>query len=207
MTEESVYIIVPEDAPPEARKELEDLESQTYNDICAIIGIPFMLHKGLKYIPTIIAWAFKEGGSYGFDYLDPEGKVSKWHSRLMREVYNELASKVDVRIEEHAEGGRGAVWPCEVLDLKEVQDEATLLAKSDKILVRIENKSDYKMLLKRAAAHTGDWWKKIPFEERIRKHMELENNYFRAWGNFFLKALELHRKYPNVRFWFKTESI
>jgi|YelNatPaOPRAMG01_1025707.scaffolds.fasta_scaffold59050_2 hypothetical protein len=37
MTEESVYIIVPEDAPPEARKELEDLESQTLDDICLII--------------------------------------------------------------------------------------------------------------------------------------------------------------------------
>jgi hypothetical protein len=61
MTEESVYIIVADDAPPEARKELEDLEHQTLEDIHQVIGIPFMLHKGLKYIPTIIAWAHEEG--------------------------------------------------------------------------------------------------------------------------------------------------
>jgi hypothetical protein len=50
-------------------------------------------------------------------------------------------------------------------------------------------------------------WDKLPLKERIRLKMEEENRYFRAWGNFFLKALELHRKYPNVRFWFKTETI
>jgi hypothetical protein len=207
VTEESVYIIVPEDAPPEARKELEDLESQTLDDICLIIGIPFMLHKGLKYIPTIIAWAFKEGGSYGDDYLSPDGRVPKKRLRLMREIYNELASKVPVKIEEHAEGGRGAVWPCEVLDLKEVQEEAMLLAKSDEILIRMDDKKDYWMLFKRAIVHDSGSWKELSFKERIRKHMDVENKYLRAWGNFFLKALELHREYPNVRFWFKTETI
>ena len=204
MTEEYIYIVVPDDAPPEARKELKDLQSQTLNDeekgINLIIGIPFMLHKGLKYIPTILAWAFEKGGSYGDDYLDPEGKVSRWHSRLMKEVYDELSRKVDVKIEEHAEGRLGAVWPCEVLDLKEVQEEAVLLAKSDKILVKMDNKRDYRMLLRRAAAHTSSSWEELPFEERIRRHMEIENRYFRAWGNFFLKALELRRKSPNARF-------
>jgi phosphoribosyl 1,2-cyclic phosphodiesterase len=155
VTEEYIYIVVPDDAPPEARKELEDLEHQTLEDIHQVIGIPFMLHKGLKCIPTILAWAFEKGGSYGDDYLDPEGKVSRWHLRLMKEVYDELSRKVDVKIEEHAEGRLGAVWPCEVLDLKEVQEEAMLLAKSDKILVKMDNKRDYQMLLRRAAAHTS----------------------------------------------------
>ena len=60
------------------------------------------LHKGLKYIPTIIAWAFREGGSYGDDYLSPEGRVPKKRLRQMREVYDELAGKVPVRIEEQS---------------------------------------------------------------------------------------------------------
>ena len=209
MTEESVYIIVPKDAPQEARKELEDLEHQTLEDIHQVIGIPYMLHKGLKYIPTIIAWAFKEGGSYGDDYLSPEGRVSRKRLKLMREVYDELAGKVPVRIEEHAEGGRGAVWPCEVLDLKEVQEEAMLLAKSDEILIRMDDKRDYLLLFRSVMVETPrtHGWDKLPLKERIRLKMEEENRYFRAWGNFFLKALELRRKYPNVRFWFKTETI
>lgn len=104
MTEYSVYIIIPGDAPPEAKKELEKLEYQAYaeNGIKHLIGIPFMLRKGLKYIPTILAWAFEEGGSYGGDSM---GRVLKKHLKLMEEVYKELASKVDVKIEIGPLGG------------------------------------------------------------------------------------------------------
>jgi hypothetical protein len=72
----------------------------------------------------------------------------------MKEVYDELAGKIPVRIEEHAEGGRGAVWPCEVLDLKEVQEEAMLLAKSDEILIRMDDKRDYLLLFRSVMVET-----------------------------------------------------
>ncbi|MEM3648646.1 MAG: hypothetical protein QW506_05725 [Thermoproteota archaeon] len=204
MTENSIYIIIPEDAPPEAMKELKELEYQTYREIHLILGIPFMLSKGLKYIPTILAWAFEEGGSYGDDSL---GRASKKYLRLMEEVYKELASRVDVKIERSPQGGRRAVWPSETLDLKEVQEEAMLLAKSEEILLKMSDKRDYWMLFRHSIAYEVHPWEKLPFKERLRKHMELENKYLRAWGNFFLKALELHRKYPNVKFWFTIEMI
>lgn len=207
MTEYSVYIIVPDDAPPEARKDLEKLEHETYADeegIHMVIGIPFMLHKGLKYIPTIISWALEGKGSYGNDDI----RVRKKHLRLMKQVYEELASKVDVKIEASPLGGRRGLWPCETLDLKEVQDEALILAKSDKILLRMDDKRDYWMLFESTIANkVHPWWETLPFKERVRKTMEQNNRYFRAWGNFFLKALELHKKYPNVRYWFTIEMI
>ena len=206
MTEHSVYIIVPRDAPPEAKKELEKLEYQAYaeNGISLILGIPFMFHKGLKYIPTILAWAFREGGSYGDE--DPK-EPSKKRKMIMLEIYNELKSKVDVKIDRTPMTGFRAFWPSETLDVKEVQEEALLLANSDEILLKISDKKDYWMLFRHAITYKVNTWEKLPFKERIRKHMELENKYLRAWGNFFLKALELHRKYPNVRFWFTIEMI
>ncbi|MEM2373755.1 MAG: hypothetical protein QXI11_04860, partial [Thermoproteota archaeon] len=104
MTENSIYIIIPEDAPPEARKELKELESQTYDEIHLILGIPFMLSKGLKYIPTILAWAFEEGGSVGDEH--PK-ELSKKMKKMMLEIYKELASRVDVKIERSPQGGGG----------------------------------------------------------------------------------------------------
>ncbi|MEM2172986.1 MAG: hypothetical protein QXS66_07040 [Thermoproteota archaeon] len=204
MTENSIYIIIPEDAPPEARKELKELESQTYDEIHLILGIPFMLSKGLKYIPTILAWAFEEGGSVGDEH--PK-ELSKKMKKMMLEIYKELASRVDVKIERSPQGGRRAVWPSETLDLKEVQEEAELLAKSEEILLKMDDKRDYWMLFRHAIAYEVHPWEKLTFKERLRKHMEMENKHFRAWGNFFLKALELHRKYPNVKFWFTIEMI
>ncbi|MEM2058968.1 MAG: hypothetical protein QXJ62_06530 [Nitrososphaeria archaeon] len=82
-----------------------------------------------------------------------------------------------------------------------------LLAKSEEILLKMSDKRDYWMLFRHAITHEVHTREKLPFKEKIRKHMELENKYLRAWGNFFLKALELHRKYPNVKFWFTIEMI
>ncbi|MBO3832021.1 MAG: hypothetical protein FGF51_01345 [Candidatus Brockarchaeota archaeon] len=204
MTEHYILIIPSEDAPPEARKELKELQHQFSDEISLILGIPFMLRKGLKYIPTILAWAFEEGGSYGDDSM---GRVLKKHLKLMEEVYEELASRVDVKIDRTPTTRFRAFWPSETLDVKEVQEEALLLANSDGILLKISDKKDYWMLFRHAITYKVHTWEKLPFKERIRKHMELENKYLRAWGNFFLKALELRRKYPNVKFWFAIEMI
>jgi hypothetical protein len=73
----------------------------------------------------------------------------------------------------------------------------------------MNDKRDYLLLFRSVRVETpGTYgWDNLPLKERIRLKMEEENRYFRAWGNFFLKALELHRKHPKVRFWFKTETI
>ncbi|MGB9718221.1 MAG: hypothetical protein ACPL4E_07275 [Thermoproteota archaeon] len=203
MTEHYVRIMVPENAPLDARKEIKELQLQTSDEISLILGIPFMLHKGLKYILTILAWAFREGGSYGDEHPKEPSEKKR---RMMLEIYRELESKVDVKIDRTMMTGFRAFWPCEVLDLKEVREEAALLAKSDGILLSLKNPRDYWILRRGAEALTGGW-EELPLNERIRRYMELENKYLRAWGNFFLRALELRRKYPSVKFWFTVEMI
>ncbi|MBO3798134.1 MAG: hypothetical protein JTT13_04655 [Candidatus Brockarchaeota archaeon] len=156
MTEHYVHIIVAESAPSEARKEIKELQFQTSCEISLILRIPFMLHKGLKYVPTILAWAFEKGGSYGDEH--PK-ELSKKRRRIMLEIYKELESKVDVKIDRTPMTGFRAFWPCEVLDIKEVQEEAELLVKSNEILLKMSDKRDYWMLFRHTVIHKMHPWK------------------------------------------------
>ncbi|MEM3660170.1 MAG: hypothetical protein QXU11_07125 [Thermoproteota archaeon] len=180
------------DAPPEAKRECKKL-----GYVSPIIGIQYMLHKGLRYIPTIIMMAYDaEVGSYG----DTKMEVSREHEELMLKLFLELEKKVNVKIEKIiGDETEGAVWPHEILDLKEVQDEAMLLATSDEILLSMENPDDCQMVTEEIEAEKG-----VLTRENIKKRMEKINKYLREWGGFFLKTLELHRKYPDVRFRFRV---
>ncbi|MGB9718653.1 MAG: hypothetical protein ACPL4E_09495 [Thermoproteota archaeon] len=199
MTERIFKIRRPEDALLEVEKEFKEL-----GNIRPIIGVQYMLHKGLKYIPTIIMMACDaEVGSYG----DTKMEVSREHEELVLKLFLELEGKVNVRMEKIiGDGTEGAVWPCEILDMKEVRDEAMLLATSDEILLSTDTIRDYWIMRRNIEVEihrslTRREKKKLQPEE-IRREMEIVNNYLRKWGNFFLKAMEIHRKYPDVRFWF-----
>ncbi|MGB9718652.1 MAG: hypothetical protein ACPL4E_09490 [Thermoproteota archaeon] len=177
---------------PEAKREWKKLDY-----VSPVIGVQYMLHKGLKYIPTIIMMACDaEVGSYG----DTKMEVSREHEELVLKLFLELEGKVNVRMEKIiGDGTEGAVWPCEILDMKEVRDEAMLLATSDEILLSTDNPDDRQTVVREIEAEKG-----VLTEENIKKRMEIVNNYLRKWGNFFLKAMEIHRKYPDVRFRFRV---
>ncbi|MBO3798132.1 MAG: hypothetical protein QXZ66_09335 [Thermoproteota archaeon] len=187
------WIKISDDAPPDIKKELEALGS-----ISPVFGIQFMLHKGLRYIPTIIAWAHEFGGSYG----DMGVKVRKKHRDLMLNVYQELEGKVNVKMDRYPSGAiQAVIWPCEILDLKEVQEEAKLLATSDEILFSTKKVGDY-WLVRKDFVDELELHRKMPRKECMERGVRIVNEKLREWGNYFLKALEVHRKYPNIRFWF-----
>ncbi|MEM3449227.1 MAG: hypothetical protein QXP38_10205 [Nitrososphaerota archaeon] len=183
---------------PGVEKEFREL-----GNISPIIGVQYMLHKGLKYIPTIIMMACNPWGS---SYGDTVMKVSGRKKEIVLGIFKDLKKKVKVNIECDPPFVWGAVWPHEILDLKEVQDEAMLLATSDEILLSMDALRDYWIMRRNVEVEihrslTGE--EKITLQpEEIRGEMEIVNNYLRKWGGFFLKTLELHRKYPDVRFWF-----
>jgi hypothetical protein len=100
----------------ELERELWALYKSGYYPVSIFNGptIPtIMFEKGLKFIPTIILTAFK----------------IRWLMRSnVRVVYNRLKRKVKVEVKDRCHDtdnytARRAFWPCEVLDLKEVQDE------------------------------------------------------------------------------------
>ncbi|MEM4169457.1 MAG: hypothetical protein QXY99_05165 [Thermoproteota archaeon] len=191
MTERVFKIRISEDALPGVEKEFREL-----GNISPIIGVQYMLHKGLKYIPTIIMMACNPWGS---SYGDTVMKVSGRKKEIVLGIFKDLKKKVKVNIECDPPFVWGAVWPHEILDLKEVQDEAMLLATSDEILLSMENPDDCQMVTEEIEAEKG-----VLTRENIKKRMEKINKYLREWGGFFLKTLELHRKYPDVRFRFRV---
>ncbi|MGC8831664.1 MAG: hypothetical protein ACP5PQ_03690 [Thermoproteota archaeon] len=200
MTERIFKIRRPEDALLEVEKEFKEL-----GNIRPIIGVQYMLHKGLKYIPTIIMMACNPWGS---SYGDTGMNVSRKKKEVVLGIFKDLEKKVKVKIEHDPPFVWGAVWPCEILDMKEVRDEAMLLATSDEILLSTDTIRDYWIMRRNIEVEihrslTRREKKKLQPEE-IRREMEIVNNYLRKWGNFFLKAMEIHRKYPDVRFRFRV---
>ncbi|MEM2057247.1 MAG: hypothetical protein QXO76_03195, partial [Thermoproteota archaeon] len=136
---------------------------------------------------------------WGSSYGDTVMKVSGRKKEIVLGIFKDLKKKVKVNIECDPPFVWGAVWPHEILDLKEVQDEAMLLATSDEILLSMENPDDCQMVTEEIEAEKG-----VLTRENIKKRMEKINKYLREWGGFFLKTLELHRKYPDVRFRFRV---
>lgn len=248
MSELCFYIIPPKDVPKEIKEEIEK-----FPGIWFVTGIPFMFEKGLKYIPTIISLAcgMKEPGEkiilslssgasiseevrYSVGDDDDEFEISEEQAKIIEETFKELKQKVKVRKRKDLEGGweYRINWPSDVLDLKEVQEEAKKLANSNEVIISKDNPKDIAIIrgmLERRwtneMASIEYWVRERPeivaeeakqrlllkddkqakekyIEENTDLEIESENNSLREWGEYFLKALELHKKYPKVRFWF-----
>ncbi|NHV06546.1 MAG: hypothetical protein HA495_04325 [Thaumarchaeota archaeon] len=233
MSELCFYIIPPKDVPKEIKEEIEK-----FPGIWFVTGIPFMFEKGLKYIPTIISLAcgmnVTEEVRYSAGDDDDEFEISEEQAKIIEETFKELKQKVKVRKRKDLEGGweYRINWPSDVLDLKEVQEEAKKLANSNEVIISKDNPKDIAIIrgmLERRwtneMASIEYWVRERPeivaeeakqrlllkddkqakekyIEENTDLEIESENNSLKEWGEYFLKALELHKKYPKVRFWF-----
>ncbi|MEM2089459.1 MAG: hypothetical protein QXF52_12490, partial [Thermoproteota archaeon] len=89
-------------------------------------------------------------------------------------------------------------WPCEILDLKEVQDEIKMLTSGP--LLTMDNPEDRELVEQATKTSNGK-----PLEKVIDRNIDLLNTNARLEGAFLTKATEFHRKYPKMRFWFYVE--
>jgi hypothetical protein len=113
-----------------------------------------------------------------------------------------MREKLKVRIVRAIEGrGMRALWPCEILDLKEVQDEINRLA--SQTLLSKEDLLDMEVAKRLFGRPLG----KEPTPEDINRIIDGTNWSGKKFGEFFMKALEIRRKYPNARFWFSLEVL
>jgi len=57
--------------------------------------------------------------------------------------------------------------------------------------------------------HRPFWQRAEPRGEvkRAERKIEVENRFGRDFGNYLLKALEIHRNYPDARFWFYVSML
>ena len=120
-------------------------------------------------------------------------------------LFNSMREKIKVRTRfVRLLRGRGmrALWPCEILDLKEVQDEINRLA--SQTLLSKEDPQDMEV-----AKRLLRWFshKESTLEENMNRTIETMNWRGKKFGEFFMKALEIHRKYPKARFWFNLEVL
>lgn len=151
-----------------------------------------MWRKGLRYIPTIILTAFK----------------IRWLMRSnIRTVYNKLRRKVKVEIKNNCHDTdnyvvRRAFWPCEILDLKEVQDEVKIL--TDNILLSGDKPEDREMV-QQAIKWLDEEDKQIPIEKVIDRNIDFLNACIRGIGIFLTKSTDFRQKYPEAKFWFYVE--
>jgi len=187
-----------------AREEVERLDKEGlwfgWSDVEAL------QLKGFKYIPMIIYTGhhlhdnpleYKES-FIGFSLNLPPPYYEEVHR-----LFNSLREKLKVRIVRAIEGrGKRALWPCEILDLKEMQDEINRLATRE--LLSRENPPDVEV-----AKRLLRWFshKESTPEENINRTIEITNWCGKKFGEFFMKALEIRRKYPNARFWFSLEVL
>jgi hypothetical protein len=114
-----------------------------------------------------------------------------------------LRHKVDIRIKKE-ERWESALWPSEILDLKEVQDEVNWLTTRDLLLKKdLEDRRLAEKIL------PGSWIsdEKLSLDEKIDKVIEIENKWGKELGDFFSKAFELHTRYPDAKFWFHVYSL
>jgi len=142
-----------------------------------------MWRKGLRYLSTILATA------YDRENINREG---------MKGVFEELRRKVRVWIRDGCAWYRGnyvatrVLWPCDILDLKEVQDEVKML---NGFLLSKDNPDDVEMMRRIAGR---------PFDESTIRWLNICVGDLRA---MLTRATEFHHKHPDVKFWFYTVYI
>jgi len=194
-----------------AREEIERLDKEGlwfgWSDVKAL------QLKGFKYIPMLIHTChiirndedlreIREASlpmSLFFGYDLPFSYFEETYR-----LFNSLREKIKVRTRfVRLLRGRGmrALWPCEILDLKEVQDEINRLA--SQTLLSKEDLLDMEVAKRLFGRPLG----KEPTPEDINRIIDGTNWSGKKFGEFFMKALEIRRKYPNARFWFSLEVL
>jgi len=202
MTEFRLNLWVSDRVPSRVRKELKQL---LVRFDWSTIGI--MQLKGFKYIPTLLytGWSTASGFSAGSIRLLVSRMMSLPLSYFeeIDKTFDSLRHKVDIRIKKE-ERWESALWPSEILDLKEVQDEVNWLTKRDLLLKKdLEDRRLAEKIL-------PDFWiydEKLTLDEKIDKVIEIENKWGKELGNFFSKTFELHTKCPDAKFWFHVYSL
>jgi hypothetical protein len=148
-----------------------------------------MWQKGLRYLSTILATAYRH------ENINREG---------MKEIFEELRRKVRVWIRDGCAWYRGnyvamrVLWPCDVLDLREVQDEIEMI--NSRFSLSKDNPADVEIVRQSMMRFR----KEIPPEELIGYTKSL-HNCIRGLGDFLAKLTEFHRKYPKRKFWLIVE--
>jgi len=150
-----------------------------------------MWRKGLRYLSTIVATAFD------LRFMKREG---------IKEIFEELKRKVKVWIKSGDPWGHSnyivprVLWPCEILDLKEVQDEIKIITSG--FSLSKENPEDVEIVQQSMRRFWKE--KKIPAEELI-SNIESLDACIRKLGTLLTMATEIHHKYHEKKFWFYVE--
>jgi hypothetical protein len=147
-----------------------------------------MWRKDLRYLSTILATA------YDRENINREG---------MKEVFEELRKKVRVWIRDGCVWRRSdyvamrVLWPCDILDLKEVQDEIKAI---NSRLFSKDNPADVEIVRQSMTR-----FRKEIFPKELIDNVESLDYCIRGLGGFLAKLTEFHRKYPRRRFWLIVE--
>ncbi|MEM2941034.1 MAG: hypothetical protein QW304_05735 [Thermoproteota archaeon] len=178
--------------------------------------IEMMQLKGLRYIPSIIYtsnFLSSDSSKYRNPFPEFEVELPPSHLEEVNRTFELLRQKVGVKIVEREFHRKGEFykeesikWPVEILDLKEVQGEINQLATSP--LLSKDNPEDRKMAEELGSRTDLFKWfgrrGKETLDEKIDATIEYENEKGKKIADFFLKVLEIHRKYPDARIWFYT---
>jgi hypothetical protein len=186
--------------PREARKELKEVK---YKRPIWWTDIEVLQLKGLKYMPTII-YAASGVPKRPSEFLPSRIGLSLSHFEEVIKVFEELRQKVNVRIVRSWSRADYALWPNDVLSLRKVQDEVNWLAKGD--LLSREDSEDRK-IAEKLLPHIN-WYEKekLTLEEKINKVIESENEWSKDFANYFLKLIDISKRYPSAKFWLYIET-
>ncbi len=201
MTQWGLVIKISSKASPEAAKVLKRLKWLDFG----WESMEIMMMKGLRCLPTIVYTASRIDVSSPYCVWTPtllHEELSPQYTQEVERTFGLLKQRVKVWIIRSSEEPDFARWPCEVLDVKEVQDEINWLAAHD--LMSKDSPEDRRVA--EIIASKLYWGRELTLEEKINDVIDDENLFGKRFANFFSRAAEVHRKYPKSRFWFYATS-
>ncbi|MCX8183619.1 MAG: hypothetical protein N3F08_04295 [Crenarchaeota archaeon] len=184
--------------PWKARKELRQYKSKVifWDDI------ELMQYKGFRYIPTIVYTAdfiAEDPSDFLFSRI---GLPNSYFEEIIK-TFMELRQKVSVRIVRPKRRGEYALWPNDVLNLNEVREEVNRLVTYP--LLSKENPED-RRIVEKPLRSSSTWYKEIPFDEKIDREIEFENEVVRNYGIYFSRLIDISARYPAAKFWLYVET-
>lgn len=186
--------------PWKARKELKQYKSK----IISWTEVELMQYKGLKYIPTIVYTASFIAEDPSDFLLSNIGLPPSYFEEIIK-TFKELKRRINVRSVKPVSRPRGeyALWPNDVLNLKEVQDEVYRLVTYP--LLSKENPDDRKIATRLlASGFLRD--EEMEPKEKVDRKIEFENECVRDIGSHFLNLIDISKKYPAAKFWLYVET-